>query len=96
MRKCKMLEPISSSIIWVKAFMYWNIAIGWLVAVRMKPDWLPCSVPMRRNMLLTLREELLLLNRPDRFTCYRMFIGYKKQNENLCISLKSFTFVQLI
>ena len=68
--------------------MYWNIATGWLVAVRMKPDWLPCSVPMRRNMLLTLLEELLLLNRLDRFTCYRMFIGYKKQNENLCISLK--------
>ena len=57
---------------------------------------IPCSVPMRRNMLLTLLEELLLLNRSDRFTCYRMFIGYKKQNENLCISLKSFTFVQLI
>ena len=61
-----------------KGVMYWNIATGWLVVVRMNLDWLPCSVPMRRNMLLTLLEELLLLNRSDRFTCYRMFIGYKK------------------
>ena len=54
-----MPEPISSSTTWVKAFMYWNIAIGWLAAVRTKPDWPPYSVLMRRNMLHTLRVELL-------------------------------------
>ena len=96
MRKWKMQEPISSSIILGKGVYVLEHSYRVARVVRMKPDWLPCSVPMRRNMLLTLLEELLLLNRPDRFTCYRMFIGYKKQNENLCISLKSFTFVQLI
>ena len=53
MQKWKMPELISSSIIWAKEFMYWNIATGLLVEECMKPDWQPSKVHMHPNMFLT-------------------------------------------